>query len=262
MSAARYAAAMLLAGGAVLAQEPVNMTAATQPSPGHAVAREQLRYWKAPGIDEVVADTSIVVGLRHDLSLSLNAPVRWRGEDRPGAGRDDDVELGDARALVKWRVHRHDSGPIDTERASVIAGAQLDTGSGRWLRPGSSDDAYSPVAGAVYTKVAGRHGVNAGVEATLNTGRGPNKARWDGSYLFRLAPAAYDAASTGAAYAVLELNGTSEGNGDHELLIAPGFMYEARLWTFEASVLLPLFQDLEHRPEIDVGVVIGLRLSF
>ena len=61
---------------------------------------------------------------------------------------------------------------------------------------------------------------------------------------------------------MLELNGLYETNGDNQIFLSPGVLYEATTWALEASVQLPIFQDLADRPETDVVVVVGVRLLF
>ena len=53
-----------------------------------------------------------------------------------------------------------------------------------------------------------------------------------------------------------------ETNGDHEILLAPGVMYEARSFAVELSVQLPLLQEIDHRPKTDFTVTLGLRMLF
>lgn len=261
----------LLLGGAVLAQEAINTNAATQPGTGRVIVREQLRFFHASEFpssfaidraDELVFASSLSLGLRHDVAVTLDLPASLRWSDRAGGGSDDDGDFGDLRAVGKWRVLRNDGGPIDTERVALLFGVQLDTGSGTSLRPGFTRDSNDPILGAVYTRVSGRHGVNGALEYTISTSGHADDLRYDAAYLFRTTPSEYRSDTTAATYAVLELNGTWATDGDDELLVSPGFMYEARRWTFEASLQLPLVQDLDRRPEIDVGVVVGVRLLF
>ena len=47
-----------------------------------------------------------------------------------------------------------------------------------------------------------------------------------------------------------------------ELFLAPGIMYEAHGWAVEASVQLPVFKELDYRPETEFTVTVGLRLLF
>ena len=47
-----------------------------------------------------------------------------------------------------------------------------------------------------------------------------------------------------------------------ELFLAPGIMYEAQGWALEASVQLPALQDLDHRPDNEFTVTVGVRMLF
>jgi hypothetical protein len=264
-------AAAVVAGfaGDLAGQEAINTSAATQPGVGRVVVREQLRAYTADQVaapfgsdaDELQSATSVFVGLRHDLTLGAEVPFRFIDLDT-AAGCDTETDLGDVRLLGKWRFHRADTGPIDTERASLLLGVSLDTGDGPSLRPGFSADSTDPILGAVYTRVSGRHGWNGALEATLATDGGADDIRYDGAWLFRAAPSAFGADTAGAWYLVGELNGRYETNGDHEVLLSPGLMYEARRWTAELSVQVPVYQDLDDRSEIDLGVVVGFRFLF
>lgn len=267
------ATALLLTTGAnARTQEAINTSAATQPGVGRITVREQLRYLRGDlptrtgraAADELVLQSSVFAGIRHDLTLGADLPLSLRDSDGGGNFDDDSGELnaGDLRLLGKWRFWRHDTGPIDTQRASLLFGVQLDTGDGTSLLPGFARDSTDPILGAVYTRVTGRHGINAAWESTISTGGDADDHRYDGAYLFRLAPAQYAADTTGAWYVVGELNGRYASNGDHELLLSPGLMYEARRWTAELSVQLPALQELDHRAELDFGIVLGLRLLF
>lgn len=77
-----------------------------------------------------------------------------------------------------------------------------------------------------------------------------------------MSPKEYAADTHAAWYALCEVNGLYETNGDHEVLIAPGIMYEARTWTAEISVQLPLWNDIEERAELDYAIVTGIRFSW
>lgn len=84
----------------------------------------------------------------------------------------------------------------------------------------------------------------------------------DGSYLYRLSPEAYTAETTGSHYAQFQLLGRYETNGDVSAMFAPGWMYEGWQWAFEATVHVPVFQELDHRTELEFGLNFGVRYLF
>lgn len=272
--------AWLLCTASATAQEPVNAAdAATAPSPGHAVLREQFRFYslslregprsRRGEIGDAMVMSMLNVGIARDWSLSLRTPVVFRDRDFDRRVVDDgnDAGVGDLMLLAKYRVWRRDTGPIDTARLSLIAGADIRSGDSPF-----TSDGYDPIVGVAYTQVAGRHGANASLQYTFTTGgnaepifAGEGTAdllRYDLAYLYRLWPAQYTEDTHGAFYGVLELNGLYETNGDHELFLAPGLMYEANWWTLELSVQLPVWKEVRHRAETEFAVIVGIRLSF
>ena len=50
--------------------------------------------------------------------------------------------------------------------------------------------------------------------------------------------------------------------GDTSLFFSPGIMYEARSFTIDATVMIPIYQEVDYRAEIDIAVAIGVRISF
>jgi hypothetical protein len=179
-----------------------------------------------------------------------------------------DTGIGDLMLQGKWRIHQHDFGPIDTSRFSIIAGLEIPTFDNHF-----STEGVNPIIGGVYTHVQGRHGFNIAAQYKFNTGSGTqfnlggglgsaDALFYDASYLYRLSPAEYTPDTLGAWYALIELNGIYETNGDNEISLTPGIMYEARTWTIEAGVRIPVWQDLDRRPETRFEVIAGLRLLF
>jgi len=79
----------------------------------------------------------------------------------------------------------------------------------------------------------------------------------------RLAQERYgESTSHEAWYLVAELNGLYETNGNIQLFLSPGVMYEATWFTIDANVMIPISQNLKDRPEMEIAVGIGLRLTF
>jgi hypothetical protein len=260
------------------AQESTNaVDSATQPSPGYVVFKEMFHYYnldlnettraRKSDVEDAMFMTMVNVGVATDLSLSFRLPtILRRREYQAGGGVDREEGIGDFTVLAKWRVYRNDSGHVDTARLALIGGLQIRTGDAPF-----SSDGYNPVIGLAYTQIAGRHGLNAALEWTFTTGgndepvyAGESLAdllRYDLAYLYRLTPREYDADTIGSLYFQLETNGYYETNGDNELFLSPGLMYEARTWAAELSIQIPTWQEIDHRAEVNYAVVAGIRLS-
>ena len=226
------------------------MDAATHPAQGQSYVRV-LGY--AAEYDDPGPETrrqSMGLKLAHGLRSSTALVVESEWARREGGGETDS---GFVRAglLLKQRFLRRDLGPLDTWRASVLAGADL---------PGDEmvrEAAHvSPRLGVATTAILGRHGLNGQIDWTGRTGE-DDRFRLNGSYLYRLAPATYAVDSRGAWYAVAEwLNEVTTG-GDLRSDAVIGLLYEARNWAAEVGLRLPLAQD--GLPELRQEVVVGLR---
>jgi hypothetical protein len=260
-------------------QEPINAAAsATAPSPGNFTLMEQFRYTRLDlstgprdrrgDIEDYSITSMLHAGLTRNVSLVFELPAILREREFDLWGDTDrEAGVGDLTALVKWRVLQRDTGPIDTQRLSLIGGAEIRTGDSPF-----TGDAYNPVLGLGYTQIRGRHGANASAEWTITTGGNDepiysgestaDRFRYDLAYLYRLYPKQYTAETPGGLYALIELNGTYETNGDNELLVAPGLMYEAAKWTAELSFQTAAWEDVDHRAAVDYAVVLGVRFSF
>lgn len=257
------------------AQEPPNaFDSATLPGPGTFIYKPQWRYARFADdptplgreVHQLTFAQALNVGLAPDWALSLRVPLLQRWETNP-RGAEQSFGVGDITTLVKWRIWRHDPKPLDTHRLAIVAGLEWPSGQSEF-----SSFSIDPIIGLAYTQITGRHGLNAaaawkfttdGREYPLLAGEGQaDYLRYDAAYLFRIAPTTYTAETLGAWYAVLELNGRYETNGDHEIFLAPGIMYEATTWVFELSVQLPVVRELDHRPETDITVMAGLRFLF
>ena len=199
----------------------------------------------------------------------LPPPLPTDGEiGHTGSAHEFDFGLADIQLVGKLRVWQHDTGPIDTARLALLAGVELPTGEDAF-----SSDSLDPIIGAALTVVRGRHGFGASAKWKFNTGDhgdplhggdhgSPDELEADAAYLFRFYPAAYRPETPGAAYFVLEANGTYDTIGDHELLIAPGLMWEGKNVALELSLQLPALQEVEHRPKTEFTVAFGFRVLF
>lgn len=271
------ALAAVSAGGAASAQEAMYTEAATMPSPGVFVLRPQVHYYQfgaepdgsAASTDRLIWSTSLQVGIERALSLTLEVPVAWERIRLPDGSSDSDHGVEDLDAMLKWRFFKDDSGGVDTVRAALLVGARFASGDDRDF----SSQSFNPHIGAVVTVVRGRHGFNQELSFQANTGgggvdnlgggAGPAEAlRSNTAYLFRLFPQQYAADTKGAWYLTAELNTLYETNGDWDVRVSPGIMYEAWDFAFEVMAQLPAVQRLNNRAELDFGVGVGVRITF
>lgn len=272
--AAALVAACALAAHA-RAQEAIFTDAATQPSLDQWVVRTQFSYTRYSSdptsldrdIDEFTLSTLVSYGVHRDVSIAARLPLVYRNVDSPDPGADgDEFNLADVPLTLKWRIWREDTGPIDTTRLSLIAGLEVPTYNEL------SNDGWDPSLGAVLTTIHGRHGLSVAAQWKFTTDGEDNPVRpgegsadlfrGDLAYLYRIDPAEYQADTEAAAYLVLEANTFAETNGDTEVLLAPGILYEARRFALEAAVQLPAWQSLDHRPESNFTIILGVRLLF
>ncbi len=258
------------------AQEATNTPAATQPSAGAWYLRQKLQYihyGSDPGpedrdINRFIASTSLTYGITRNLSITGDLPVALSFEDQQTSG-DEETLFGteDAAISLKWRPFQWDTSPVDSVRLAFFGGVELPTGTGDL-----GSHSFDPFAGAVMTAIRGRHGLNQSLQFKLNTGGddfnsrpgdGPSNAvRSDTAYLFRLSPETYTADVTAATYLTLELNGLYETAGNVEFLFGPGILYEARSFALEASIGVPVYQDVDDRPETNIVITLGFRILF
>ena len=257
-------------GGRAYAQAPINSNVALQPSKDGLIIRQQFRYTKGEqsrsttnlDIELASTDTTLVYGVSDKLTLILDTPlVLSRRIENRTTGRDDtDSGFADLRFLSKIRLFRNDFGPNDTTRFDLIGGLEIPTG-----RDEFRSDSIDPILGGVFTHVEGRHAFDADATWKFNTGsgdRGTDLLKYDLAYLYRLSPETYASMRPTAIFGSVELNGFYETNNDNELFVSPGIQYVMTRWIIEATVQIPVWQDLNHRVERDFIVGIGFRVQF
>ncbi|MGP1347309.1 MAG: transporter [Phycisphaerales bacterium] len=273
---ALLAGVIAVCASSATAQEAINTIAPTQPAVGGVVTKTQARitlYGGDPtgrgreGVEYVLWNEAIV-GITPRFSASLGVPLIRR--ELEGDSGDDSLNrggLGDAVLTLKYRFWQQDPGPVDTRRLAAFVGLEMPTG-----HSDLTSDSWDPTAGLVYMGIHGRHGFNQSVAWTFTTGDvdapiGPGDSladllSFDSAYLYRISPDEYTADLTASLYGVLELNGSYETNGDLEILLSPGLLYEAANFAIEAGIQVPIFSDIEERMRMDIGIRLGLRILF
>lgn len=244
-----WAVGWLLAGAAA-AQEPAYMDAATHPAQGQAYVRVlgHAAEYDAAGSDvrQQGMELKLVYGVRSATAVWVES--EWARREGGGESASGFARAG---VMLKQRVLRKDLGPLDTWRASMLAGVDL---------PGEAEVRearhVSPRLGVVSTAILGRHGLNGQLDWTGRSGD-EDRIRLNSSYLYRLAPATYAVDTRGAWYAVAEWLNEATTGGDSRSDAAIGLLYEARKWAAEIEMRLPLAQD--GLTELRQEVVLGLR---
>lgn len=268
-------AAVVMLTSSAFAQEAMYTAAATMPSPGVSVVREQVHYFRYGGNPKTGADhtdqaeflTSWQYGLDRALSLTLDVPLAIRNTVDAGIN-DFDKGVEDLDLMLKYRVYKDDTGGIDTFRIALLGGVSFASGDDSDF----SSQSVNPHLGIVATEVRGRHGFNQEIHYYFNTGgdasdnygnNGPaDGLRLNASYLYRIAPEAYRSDTKGAWYVTAELNYLYETNGDHDLRFSPGLMYEGRRFAIELMSQLPVWQEVDERPKFVFGIGVGVRFTF
>lgn len=162
------AAAAVLTAASALAQQSFHTPSSTQPGDGVWTLKPRVEYREYrydPHGDyrstrEIVSSVEVGYGITKDLAIYLDIPTIHRTAIRASDGaRDHDFGLGDIALLVKYRVLRLDTSPIDTARFSILAGLELPTGTSPWAAtrgtPPSASPAPSSAAGTASTSRRG-----------------------------------------------------------------------------------------------------------
>ena len=252
---------------------PITTNTALPVSENELIFRQQI-IWTHAGNDpaglgrefDAVAGVSVFgYGLTSDFTLFGLLPTRHKQLSTP-AGTRSSNGIGDARLFARYTVLRQDQ-PGQTFRIAPFAGVELPTGRHRKrdalgllpppLQPGSGS--WDPFAGVVMTYATTDWQLDFNLGYQFNTQRDGRRnadiARADISFQYRLWPMQITGSTNAFVFGVLEanlvhadklqLNGISNPNsGGTTLFLSPGLQYAAKTFIAEASVQLPVLQDL------------------
>lgn len=265
--------------GGASAQQTALSGAAVQPGKGVAVGRSlthvMLYEGDSVGFDELVEYRNTLVlgyGLTRELTAMVHVPLVYRdfnGPVAPGTGErfTDQFNVDDILLMGQYRFWQNDTGAINTERAVVNGGVEVPT-----FADDLSSDSFDPFVGAAYSRIAGRHGLNFSGRYKFMTTTEETSVRFadnqadalrlDAGYLYRLSPEQYGLDTSHSTYLTLDVLGRYETNGDTEVILAPGYLWEGQRTAFFGGVMLPVHQNLDNRAETTVGVVLEVRILF
>lgn len=250
---------------------PIHSDVAFTPRKGGSILRLQYTYSEADGqgnirhVNASIVRGTYVYGLKENLALFLSVPYANRQIDRfdRKLGRFEEAHDGvaDITVMAKYRFWQRDVRPEETLRWAALGGLNI--------RSGDSDftsDSYDPIVGTVFTWRLDRQLFDADLLYQFNTGGGQARhdvLRYDLAYSYRLFPAVFEAGKNYEWNAVAELNGRYITDGSHELFLSPGLQFVTEQWALEASIQLPVVQELaDDGPETDYRIVLGVRFQW
>ncbi len=272
---------LALAVPGIATGQGINTNVALPVAKGEGIWRSQLRATVATDdpspmereLRALVAPQTLAIGITPRLTVFATLPILAHRRSETGGGSQRDAPaLGDITLLARYMVFIDDYGPLSTRRVALLGGLKLPTGADRFGTP-----SYDPIFGAVGTWAANRHELDVDVLYTLTPERQGFEAgdhlRYDLAYRYRLWPKRFGRRLL-QLNAILELNGswadrasrngdTLRDSGGRVVFLAPGLQLISNRWILEASLQLPVVQDLHgSQLETDFVGVLGIRIPF
>jgi len=276
---------------------PINSNTAFAPYRGDSLWRERSRYLRASDdpssmdrdLHVLSLNSVYVYGFTEKLTGLVNIPYLDKSIDvtlSDGRRKRGDSGIGDIRTLLKYRIYTKDKSGR-SNRLGIFSALEWPTGDdnakdsiGRFpqtLQLGSGS--YDPIIGVVWTTQTLDWEFDADAGYKWN-----NKANnfefgdilfYNVSYQHRLWPKTLpDKGVPSFLYAVLELNGSyadknevdrvkDQNSGGHSVFISPGVQWVAMRYVLEASVQIPVIQDLNGSAlRSDYALTAGFRIRF
>ena len=221
----------------------------------------------------LVIPQTLVYGVTPRLSAFATLPLlSYKRSETQGASDRTAPTVGDLKLLGRYMLYADDYAPLSTRRMAILAGIKLPTGADRFGTP-----SWDPELGGVATWAHNRHEVDMDVlfrtSVKRHGFRAGDRVRYDVAYRYRLWPERF-------GKRLLQLNGLLEFNGvwsdrnkdhghtvrdsgGHVLFLSPGLQLASLRWILEASLQIPVAQDLNGpQLETDAIGVLSVRIPF
>ncbi|MGB7291701.1 MAG: transporter [Thermodesulfobacteriota bacterium] len=262
---------------------PINSNVALPVRKGGFVFRSQVRWLRATKKLNVVAIPNVLVyGATPDLALFAIFPYIFRNEEfsDPSSGKrfdKNDNGIGDPTLIARYTVFARDY-PSGTARLAPLVGIKIPTGDDD-LEPITTDSVDFELGGvSTVTWDFGRHEIDADVIYRINTEAENfemgDDLVYDLAYEFRVYPWTLpDVGVPNFLYLVAEANGifsqkgklnrmTVDDSGGNILFLSPGLQFATKRYIIEASIQLPVIQDLnDNQLETDFVLTGGFRVN-
>jgi len=269
---------------------PINSNVALPVRKGGFVFRSQIRWLRATDdptslnreVNVVAIPNVLVYGATPDLALFAIFPYFFRNVEStdPSSGEridKNDSGIGDLTLLARYTVYARDY-PSGTARFAPLAGIKLPTGNDE-LEPITTDSVDFQLGGvSTVTWDFGRHEIDADVIYRIKTEaenfeKGDDLV-YDLAYEFRVYPWTLpEVGVPNFIYLVAEANGvfsrkgklngiTIDDSGGNIIFFSPGIQFATKRYILEASIQLPVIQDLNgNQVETDFVLTAGFRVN-
>ena len=273
-----------------LLSAPINSNVALPVRKGGFIFRSQARWLRATDdptssdkqVNVVAITNALVYGVTPDLALFAIFPYIFRNVELtdPSSGKridKNDSGIGDLTLIGRYTIYAKDY-PSGTARFAPLAGIKLPTGDDD-LEPITTESVDLQFGGvSTITWDFGRHEIDADIIYRVNTEAKDfekgDDLFYDLAYEFRVYPWTLpDVGAPNFLYLVAEANGifsqkselngkTIDNSGGSILFLSPGIQIATKRYILEASIQLPVIQDLNgNQVETDFVFTAGFRVN-
>lgn len=273
-----------------LLSAPINSNVALPVRKGGFIFRSQARWLRATDdptssdkqVNVVAITNALIYGVTPDLALFAIFPYIFRNVELtdPSSGKridKNDSGIGDLTLIGRYTIYAKDY-PSGTARFAPLAGIKLPTGDDD-LEPITTESVDLQFGGvSTITWDFGRHEIDADIIYRVNTEAKDfekgDDLFYDLAYEFRVYPWTLpDVGAPNFLYLVAEANGifsqkselngkTIDNSGGSILFLSPGIQFATKRYILEASIQLPVIQDLNgNQVETDFVFTAGFRVN-